>query len=74
MLEPWSDVIDGTAVGPVGCVDVHEGVVVVQTVWDDERGTQVIIQMSDLAMTRGEVMKLRELVDQLLETPVTTRT
>lgn len=69
----WSDIVDGTAIGPSGYVHMHDGDAVAQAIWDDERGVQITYHVPDFSMTREEVMALRVLVDALLATPAPTR-
>jgi hypothetical protein len=64
----WSDIVDGTATGPTVYVPMHDGDAVVQAFWDDERGVQVTYEV-DCAMTREEVLALRDAVDSLLASP-----
>lgn len=68
----WSDIVDGTAVGPMAVVQMHDGEAVVQAIWDDERGVQVTYDVGDLSMTREEVVALRGVVDSLFQTPAPT--
>lgn len=73
MSNVWSDIEDGTAVGPTGYIPMHDGEAVVQALWDDERGVQISVSVPDFAMTPVEIGQLRGLIDELVQTPAPKR-
>lgn len=71
-MRVWSEIIDGTATGPSGYLELEDGTANVQLIWDDERGVQVLMDVPDIAMTVEEIRALRSLVDALIITPAPT--
>lgn len=65
----WTNIIDGTAIGPSGVVSLPDGEATMTALWDDERGVQIEIDLPPMVVTSGELRALRDLCDQLLATP-----
>jgi hypothetical protein len=69
MAAVWSDIVDGTATGPIGIVQAADGDVIAEAVWDDEVGVQVALRACDVLLTMTEVTYLIDLLTNLLSTP-----
>lgn len=65
----WTEIVDGTAIGPTGYVPIRDRTAVVQVLWDDERGVQITLDLPDICMTLDEVREFRVVIDQLMATP-----
>lgn len=66
-MSMWSEVRDGTAVGPSVVVEVGDETVTVTALWSDEEGVGITVDMSpDVFLPADDAMALMEATRNLL--------